>query len=95
MLLQAKDCYICKKGGHNAKDCPEKQKLGLQISKVCLKCGQSGHDMFSCKIDYSLSDLKVSLSLFVHVANLPFIILDVMLSEFNLSRTLLMYVLCF
>lgn len=32
---------------------------------VCLKCGNSGHDMFSCRNDYSPDDLKVVLFFFV------------------------------
>ncbi|XLR37300.1 hypothetical protein HN51_024059 [Arachis hypogaea] len=53
-----RDCYICKKGGHRAKDCPEKNLIGSQSLKICLKCGDSGHEMFSCKNDYSPDDLK-------------------------------------
>ncbi|CAI8597771.1 unnamed protein product [Vicia faba] len=54
------NCYICKKGGHRAKDCPEKHTM-VRVPKsltVCLKCGNSGHDMFSCRNDYSQDDLK-------------------------------------
>ncbi|XP_058787291.1 uncharacterized protein LOC131661703 [Vicia villosa] len=54
------NCYICKKGGHRAKDCPEKHTTA-RVPKslaVCLKCGNSGHDMFSCRNDYSPNDLK-------------------------------------
>ncbi|CAK8566897.1 unnamed protein product [Lathyrus sativus] len=54
------NCYICKKGGHRAKDCPEKFTTA-RVPKsltVCLKCGNSGHDMFSCRNDYSPDDLK-------------------------------------
>ncbi|XP_050870615.1 cold shock protein 1 isoform X2 [Lathyrus oleraceus] len=54
------NCYICKKGGHRAKDCPEKH-MSARVPKsltVCLKCGNSGHDMFSCRNDYSPDDLK-------------------------------------
>lgn len=57
--LQGQDCFICKKGGHRAKDCPEKHRSGSQNSKICLKCGDSRHDMFSCRNDYSPEDLKV------------------------------------
>lgn len=60
LFWQGKDCFICKKGGHRAKDCPDKKFSGGPYSaKICLKCGQSGHEMFSCKSDYSSDDLKV------------------------------------
>ncbi|GAA0144330.1 hypothetical protein LIER_35906 [Lithospermum erythrorhizon] len=52
-----KDCLICKKGGHRAKDCPEKYP-GPQDAQTCLKCGDSGHTMFSCRNSYSEDDLK-------------------------------------
>ncbi|ESQ48544.1 hypothetical protein EUTSA_v10020505mg [Eutrema salsugineum] len=51
------DCYICKKGGHRAKDCPDKYKNGSKTA-ICLRCGDSGHDMILCKYEYSLDDLK-------------------------------------
>lgn len=58
--MQGHDCFNCQKGGHRAKDCPEKKISGLHLSaKVCLKCGQSGHEMFSCQSSYSSDDLKV------------------------------------
>ncbi|KAF5751671.1 zinc finger CCHC domain-containing protein 7-like [Tripterygium wilfordii] len=55
---KAQDCFICKQSGHRAKDCPEKHKFGAQSSKICLKCGTSGHDMFLCEGEYSNDDLK-------------------------------------
>ncbi|KAK9280150.1 hypothetical protein L1049_013837 [Liquidambar formosana] len=55
---KGQDCFICKRGGHRAKDCPEKHKGGSQSSKMCLRCGDSGHDMFSCWNNYSPSDLE-------------------------------------
>uniref|UniRef100_A0A2N9HD42 CCHC-type domain-containing protein n=1 Tax=Fagus sylvatica TaxID=28930 RepID=A0A2N9HD42_FAGSY len=55
---KGQDCFICKKGGHRAKDCPEKHKGGTPSLKICLKCGDSGHEMFSCRNDYSPDDLK-------------------------------------
>ena len=59
VLFQGQDCFICKKSGHRAKDCPEKYKGGSLSLKICLKCGDSGHDMFSCYNDYSPDNLKV------------------------------------
>ncbi|XP_061348783.1 uncharacterized protein LOC133294142 isoform X2 [Gastrolobium bilobum] len=55
---KSQDCFICKKGGHHAKDCPEKHMSASKSLTICLKCGNSGHDMFSCRNDYSLDDLK-------------------------------------
>ncbi|OVA00861.1 zinc finger protein [Macleaya cordata] len=55
---QGQDCYICKKTGHRAKKCPEKHKGSSQISEICLRCGDSGHNMFSCMNDYAPEDLK-------------------------------------
>lgn len=51
---KGRDCYICKQQGHRAKDCPEK----YQSSKICLRCGDEGHDMFICRNSYSSDDLK-------------------------------------
>jgi hypothetical protein len=58
-FLQGRDCFICKKSGHRAKNCPDKYNATPQSSKICLNCGESGHEMFSCKKDYSPDDLKV------------------------------------
>ncbi|XP_058105763.1 uncharacterized protein LOC131249171 [Magnolia sinica] len=55
---QGQDCYICKRRGHLAKNCPEKHKGSTQNSKICLRCGDIGHDMLSCKNDYVLDDLE-------------------------------------
>ncbi|OVA18883.1 zinc finger protein [Macleaya cordata] len=55
---QGQDCYICKKTGHCAKSCPEKHKGSSQISEICLRCGDSEHNMFSCMNDYAVEDLK-------------------------------------
>ncbi|KAK1354494.1 zinc finger CCHC domain-containing protein 7-like [Heracleum sosnowskyi] len=56
---KGKDCYICKKGGHRAKDCKEKKLAGgPQSSNFCLKCGEFGHEIFSCRNDYLSDDLK-------------------------------------
>ncbi|KAJ6309392.1 hypothetical protein OIU77_015194 [Salix suchowensis] len=45
---KGRDCFICKKSGHRAKNCPDKYNITPQSSKICLKCGGSGHEMFSC-----------------------------------------------
>ncbi|XP_023531111.1 zinc finger CCHC domain-containing protein 7-like isoform X3 [Cucurbita pepo subsp. pepo] len=56
--LKARDCYICNKVGHRAKDCPEKHLKVSSSSKICLKCGDPGHDMFSCQSSYPDDDLE-------------------------------------
>ena len=38
---QAKECAICEKTGHIAKDCP--------FSGQCLRCGQAGHLCRDCR----------------------------------------------
>ncbi|CAN1831842.1 Cellular nucleic acid-binding protein homolog [Linum perenne] len=55
---KGKDCYICRTAGHRAKDCPERLKGIAQSSKICLRCGGSGHEMFTCRNNYSENDLK-------------------------------------
>ncbi|KAL5708913.1 hypothetical protein ACHQM5_019659 [Ranunculus cassubicifolius] len=55
---QGQDCFICKKQGHRAKDCPEKNQVTPQETKICLRCGDIGHLMFSCSRDYDPDDLK-------------------------------------
>ncbi|PVH34405.1 hypothetical protein PAHAL_8G213800 [Panicum hallii] len=52
------DCFICKKGGHMAKDCPDKHKRNDHQSTLCLRCGEIGHDMFGCTNDYPPDDIK-------------------------------------
>ncbi|KAM7524341.1 hypothetical protein LguiA_014243 [Lonicera macranthoides] len=69
-----KPCFICgrfdhsgklwkkTKGGFNCnishlvKDCLERDPK--ENCTICLKCGDSGHSMFSCNNDYSPDDLK-------------------------------------
>ncbi|XP_057955174.1 uncharacterized protein LOC131149102 [Malania oleifera] len=55
---KGQDCFICKSGSHRAKDCPERLKGSFLSSKICLKCGDLGHDMFLCRNDYCPDDLK-------------------------------------
>ncbi|XP_040964828.1 cellular nucleic acid-binding protein homolog isoform X1 [Gossypium hirsutum] len=56
----SKNCFICKKCGHHVKDCPDKYKSSSNPGNICLRCGVSGYDMFSCRNDYSQDDIKVS-----------------------------------
>ncbi|XP_076915305.1 uncharacterized protein LOC143574609 [Bidens hawaiensis] len=58
IVLPGKYCFICKKGNHRVKYCPEKSSWGTQSTKICLNCGDVGHEMFSCKSMYSPDDLK-------------------------------------
>lgn len=60
--LQGQDCFVCKRKGHLAKDCPDKNKKIVQESEICLRCGEVGHIMSSCPNDYSPDDLKVGSS---------------------------------
>ncbi|PHT87557.1 hypothetical protein T459_09663 [Capsicum annuum] len=55
---QGKACFICKKGGHRANIFSKRSHEGSKSSKICLKCGDFGHDMFSCKNDYATDELK-------------------------------------
>ena len=87
VLFQGQDCFICKKSGHQAKDCPEKYKGGSLSLKICLKCGDSGHDMFSCWNDYSPDDLKVFFPLpFFHIVlEFFFLIKNIYLNKYWLN----------
>lgn len=87
VLFQGQDCFICKKSGHRAKDCPEKYKGGSLSLKICLKCGDSGHDMFSCWNDYSPDDLKVFFPLpFFHIVlEFFFLIKNIYLNKYWLN----------
>ncbi|ESQ37579.1 hypothetical protein EUTSA_v10002930mg [Eutrema salsugineum] len=51
------DCYIGKNGGHGAKDCPDNCKSWSKTA-ICLRCGDSGHDMILCKYESSHDYLK-------------------------------------
>ncbi|XP_042405816.1 protein air1-like [Zingiber officinale] len=55
---QGQDCYICKRRGHLAKVCPDKNKKIAQASEICLRCGGTTHTISSCRNDYSPDDLK-------------------------------------
>ncbi|KAE9601098.1 putative transcription factor interactor and regulator CCHC(Zn) family [Lupinus albus] len=57
-VSMGKNCFLCNKSGHRAKDCPEKYGNAPEVLRICLKCGNPGHDMFSCKNDYQLDDLE-------------------------------------
>lgn len=50
-------CSVCKERGHQARYCPERDQERTSHG-ICLQCGNSGHDMFSCTADYLPSDLK-------------------------------------
>jgi hypothetical protein len=60
---QGQNCFICKKGGHMAKDCPDKHKKNNQQSTLCLRCGETGHDMLGCFNDSPPDDIQVSFCL--------------------------------
>lgn len=69
---QGQDCFISKGSEHLANDCPEMDQGNNLSSNICLRCGDSGHDLFSCGGDYLADDLKVYLtcsfmSLFVYI----------------------------
>ncbi|KAK3227114.1 hypothetical protein Dsin_006976 [Dipteronia sinensis] len=65
---QHKPCFICGSFDHiwkycrQSKDCfvdEGRNHLGNNLSSnICLRCGDPGHDMFSCRVDYPADDLK-------------------------------------
>ncbi|XP_039068350.1 zinc finger protein GIS2-like [Hibiscus syriacus] len=52
---QGQYCFVCRGTFRQSHDCPKKQE---ENHIICLRCGDSGHDMFSCMSDYSSDDLK-------------------------------------
>ncbi|CAK9137889.1 unnamed protein product [Ilex paraguariensis] len=51
--------YIYNRKGCLTKVCPEKDAAEDQSLDICLRCGDSGHNMFSCSNEYSSDDLRV------------------------------------
>ncbi|XP_057976986.1 uncharacterized protein LOC131164052 isoform X2 [Malania oleifera] len=51
-------CFFCQRRGHFAKDCPDKHEEDCVTSQICLRCGDSGHDLMSCGNNYSSHDLR-------------------------------------
>lgn len=55
-------CFICKGIGHFARSCPNKgndMDRCRERTKLCLRCGDVGHEMSVCNRDYPTEDLKV------------------------------------
>lgn len=73
MYQQGQDCFISKGSEHLASDCPGTDQGNNLSSNFCLRCGDSGHDLFSCEGEYHADDLKVRIlscsftSLFVYI----------------------------
>ncbi|KAH9737758.1 zinc knuckle (CCHC-type) family protein [Citrus sinensis] len=55
---QGQDCFINKGSEHLASDCPGTDQGNNLSSNFCLRCGDSGHDLFSCEGEYHADDLK-------------------------------------
>lgn len=64
LISQRRNCFSCKGRGHFAKDCPHKSQGDNPIPDICLRCGDTGHDMFSCCNDYSPRDIEVCVIVF-------------------------------
>ncbi|CAK9136690.1 unnamed protein product, partial [Ilex paraguariensis] len=50
--------HIYNRKGCLTKVCPEKDAANDQSLDICLRCGDSGHNMFSCSNEYSFDDLR-------------------------------------
>lgn len=57
-VFQGKYCHNCRRIGHLAKYCLKEHLNGSQEFKVCLRCGDAGHDMPLCMNDYPPDDMK-------------------------------------
>ncbi|XP_057977041.1 uncharacterized protein LOC131164052 isoform X9 [Malania oleifera] len=57
-IKEANHCFFCQRRGHFAKDCPDKHEEDCVTSQICLRCGDSGHDLMSCGNNYSSHDLR-------------------------------------
>lgn len=61
VFKQGQDCFIHKGTDQHPNGCAEMDQGNSFNSNICLRCGDSGHDMFSCNGDYPADDLKVSI----------------------------------
>ncbi|CAI0406548.1 unnamed protein product [Linum tenue] len=69
---EKKPCFLCGSFDHAWKHCGQSRHVeeGCHLeeegddlnSEICLRCRESGHDMLSCKSDYSPDDLKVNIA---------------------------------